>query len=186
MRFTADDYAELLGLYLGDGHIAQGPRTQRLRISLDAAHPNVVRETESLLGRCFTSNRVGRVTACGGTNVIVYVYNRHLACLFPQAGAGKKHERPIVLESWQQAIVAHAPWSLLRGLIRSDGCVFLNRTGAHEYLSYEFANWSADILDLFVDTSHRVGLSPRRYARHARLYRRADVARLLDHRVTKT
>jgi hypothetical protein len=40
-----------------------------------------------------------------------------------------KHERPIVLEPWQRELVAATPWALLRGLIRSDGCVFINRTG---------------------------------------------------------
>ncbi|MEK6271181.1 MAG: helix-turn-helix domain-containing protein [Actinomycetota bacterium] len=32
MWFTPEDYAELLGLYLGDGCISQHPRTTRLRI----------------------------------------------------------------------------------------------------------------------------------------------------------
>jgi hypothetical protein len=36
IRFTADDYAELLGLYLGDGCISSQPRTARLRVALDA------------------------------------------------------------------------------------------------------------------------------------------------------
>jgi hypothetical protein len=57
------------------------------------------------------------------------------ACHFPQAGPGKKHERPIVLEPWQAAIVEAEPWRFLRGCIRSDGCVFINRTGRYEYLS---------------------------------------------------
>src|SRR4051794_22870142 len=39
MQFTAEDYAELLGLYLGDGCISEGPRTQRLRLYLDAKYP---------------------------------------------------------------------------------------------------------------------------------------------------
>jgi hypothetical protein len=184
--FTDDDYAELLGLYLGDGHIAQLARTQKLRISLDAAHVQVVADTEVLLRRCFPHNCVSRVTACGGTNVIPYVYHAHLACLFPQAGPGKKHERLLVLEAWQYRIVEAAPWALLRGLIRSDGCIFVNRTGRYEYVSYDFANLSVDILDLFTRTCERLGLRPRRYARHVRLYRREDVARLLAHGVTKT
>jgi hypothetical protein len=39
IRFMPDDYAELLGLYLGDGCISEGARTQRLRLSLDAKYP---------------------------------------------------------------------------------------------------------------------------------------------------
>jgi hypothetical protein len=59
--------------------------------------------------------------------------------------------------------------------------VFVNRTGRYEYLSYHFANYSTDILDLFESTCVDLGLRPRRYARAIRLNRRDDVARLVDH-----
>jgi hypothetical protein len=186
VRFTAEDYAELLGLYLGDGHIAQLARTQKLRISLDARYPRIVADAEALLGRCFPDNRVGRVRADGGATVVPHVHHAHLTCLFPQAGPGKKHERPIALEPWQHALVAAAPWSLVRGLIRSDGCVFINRTGRYEYLSYHFANRSQDILGLFAQTCRALGLSPRLTSGNVRLNRREDVARLLVHVGYKT
>jgi hypothetical protein len=86
-----------------------------------------------------------------------------------------------VLEDWQRTIVEAEPWPFLRGCIRSDGCVFVNRTGRYEYLSYGFANYSADILDLVGSTCRAQGLRPRRYARAIRLNRRGDVARLLEH-----
>jgi len=175
------EYAELLGLYLGDGHITETARTERLRLTLDAAHPRVVAESEALLRHVFAGNRVGRFTAHEGRMVVLYVYSSHLSCLFPQHGAGKKHERHISLEPWQQALVSAAPWELLRGCIRSDGCVFINRTGPYDYLSYEFSNLSVGILDLFVGTCERLGLRPRRYARRVRLNRREDVARLVEH-----
>jgi hypothetical protein len=185
VRFTAADYAELLGLYLGDGHIAELSRTQRLRLSLDSRHEEVVADADALLRRCFPANRVGRVIGPRGTMVVLHVYHRHLSCLFPQHGSGKKHDRPILLEAWQRGLVDAAPWSLLRGLIRSDGSVYLNRTGRYVYLSYDFHNRSRDILDLFVDVCQALDLRPRVYARHARLYRRADVAQLVEHDVTK-
>src|SRR4051812_34062033 len=45
VALDAGDYAELLGLYLGDGCISVLERTQRLRISLDAKYPGIVRNT---------------------------------------------------------------------------------------------------------------------------------------------
>jgi hypothetical protein len=177
----ARDYAELLGLYLGDGHITTMARTDRLRLTLDAAHPRVVDESEALLRRVFPKNRVGHRHRHHGRMVILTLYSQHLSCLFPQHGPGKKHERRIVLADWQQEMVSLAPWDFLRGCIRSDGCVFVNRTGAYEYLSYDFTNVSADILGVFADTCTLVGLHPRRYARRVRLCRRDDVARLLEH-----
>jgi hypothetical protein len=181
VRFTPADYAELLGLYLGDGHISELARTQRFRLSLDTKHADIVRDAAALLVRCFPANATGRVLADGGSTAVLRVYHRHLACLFPQHGVGRKHERDVSLEPWQWAIVASAPWAFLRGCIRSDGCVFVNRTGRYEYLSYEFSNLSREILEAFVATCTMLGLRPRRYAYHVRLNRREDVARLLEH-----
>ena len=138
-------------------------------------------DTEALLRRCFPHNLVGGVRVHGGAEIVLHVYCGHLSCLFPQHGPGKKHDRAIVLEEWQRAIVDAAPWAFLRGCIRSDGCVFVNRTGRYEYLSYGFANYSTDILDLVESTCVAQGLRPRRYARAIRLNRREDVARLLEH-----
>ncbi len=183
--FTDADYAELLGLYLGDGHISEYARTQRLRLFLDARYRTIVDETDALLRRCFPQNPVGRVLFHEGLKPRP-VYCGHLSCLFPQHGPGKKHDRAIVLESWQQDRVTAAPWAFLRGCIRSDGCVFVNRAGRYEYLSYGFANHSSDILDLVEATCLGQGMRPRRYARAIRLNRREDVARLLEHVGTKS
>jgi hypothetical protein len=181
LTFSDDDYAELLGLYLGDGHISELPRTQRLRLFLDARYRTIVEETDALLRRCFSENPVGRVVFHRGAEAVLHVYCSHLSCLFPQHGPGKKHDRPILLEGWQRTIVSAAPWAFLRGCIRSDGCVFVNRTGPYEYLSYGFANHSCDILDLVESTCLAQGLRPRRYARAIRLNRREDVAQLVEH-----
>jgi hypothetical protein len=181
VSLTAADYAELLGLYLGDGHISPTPRTERLRIFLDAKYTRIVDETEALLRRIFPQSRVGRGSRHHGSMTVLSVYYGHLCCLFPQHGPGKKHERPIVLEPWQSELVAAAPWALLRGCIRSDGCVFVNRTGLYSYLSYDFSNRSADIREIFASVCETAGLRPRRNATHVRLNRRADVALLREH-----
>jgi len=116
-----------------------------------------------------------------GAMTILSFYSSHLPCLFPQHGPGKKHERPIVLETWQADAIADAPWRFLRGCIRSDGCSYINRTGPYEYLSYEFFNCSRDILDLFCRTCDQVGVEYRRYAKRARIYRRPSVALMEAH-----
>jgi hypothetical protein len=178
MRFTAGEYAELLGFYLGDGHIVRAGRTSRLRVSLDARYPVLVRHVRALIAGCFPANEVSIVAADGGGTAIVSMYSSHLPCLFPQHGVGKKHDRPIVLEPWQRALVEQAPWSLLRGLLHSDGCIFINRTGPHRYLSADFCNSSGDIRALFVSTCERVGLRPRSTGDRVRLYRREDVGEI--------
>jgi hypothetical protein len=185
IRFTGEDYTELLGLYLGDGCISTGPRTERLRIALDTKYPGIITELAALLTRCFPHNSVGATDKKGEACVAVWVYSQHLSCLFPQHGPGKKHERTIGLESWQWRLVEKAPWPLLRGLIRSDGCAFINRTGPYEYLSYDFANLSKDVIDIFTTTCDLVGVEYRvtRYCRRwsVRINRRGSVALMEGH-----
>lgn len=180
MAFTSEDYAELLGLYLGDGYVVRMPRTWRFQLYLDSKHTQIVRDSRALFRRCFPHNDVGTVYGHEGRMTVLSVYSAHLPCVFPQHGEGMKHLRQIVLDDWQRMIVEEAPWSFLKGCIRSDGCSFINRTGPYEYLSYQFANHSSDILDLFCATCDSVGLEYRRYAQAVRINRRRSVARLKD------
>jgi hypothetical protein len=179
--FTDSDYAELLALYLGDGHIVRTGRADRLRLFLDSRYDRIVTDARELLERCFHGRRVGCFEAHGGTMTVLSVYCTHLRCIFPQHGEGKKHERPIVLEPWQREVLEREPWPFIRGCIRSDGCVFVNRTGRYEYLSYDFKNKSADILGLFTDACELAGVAYRRYVGHVRIYRRESVALMLQH-----
>ena len=126
----------------------------------------------------FPENKVGVTFFKEGRVLVLHLYSRHLRCVFPQAGPGKKHRRRIVLADWQEDCIGAAPWALLRGLINSDGCSFINRTGPYEYLCYEFANHSQDILDLFCATCDRVAVEYRRYAKCVRIYKRPSVALL--------
>src|SRR4051812_45413324 len=176
LAMTADRYAELLGLYLGDGCISRLGRTHSLRFSLDAKYAGIVTATRELMTVAFPDHHIGVVVAHRGSVNVVQVYSSHLPCLFPQHGAGRKHERPIVLEAWQLAHVDATPWPFLRGCFRSDGCAFINRTGRYAYLSYDFTNLSAGILDLYAQACETVGVEYRRYARRIRIYRRASVA----------
>jgi hypothetical protein len=179
--FTDADYAELLGLYLGDGHIVRTGRSDRLRLFLDTRYTEIVADARQLLERCFPEHRVGRFQTGKGTTTILSVYCTHLACLFPQHGPGRKHRRNIVLEDWQTAIVDREPWRFLRGCIRSDGCVFVNRTGRYAYTSYEFSNRSSQIRELFMDACDRVDVEYRAYPRYVRIYRRPSVALMQKH-----
>ncbi len=187
MQFTSADYALLLGFYLGDGHITQMARSQRLRVGLDAKYPKVIEELTSLLKRCFPANRVGCHHQHGGTMAVVWLYSKHLGCLFPQHGPGLKHSRLIELEDWQRLHVESEPWALIKGLIWTDGCAFINRTGPYEYLSYDFSNTSTGIVELFLDACSAVGVAYRANFNEARgfwdvrINRRESVALMREH-----
>ncbi|MGD3104897.1 helix-turn-helix domain-containing protein [Streptomyces sp. YGL11-2] len=160
-------YAYLLALYLGDGHIIQYSehRVPNLMITCDDSWPGLMNECEAAMRAVFPENSVCRVRKTGCHNV--KVYSKHLWCMFPQHGPGKKHERQIALEPWQQEIVDAHPWEFLRGLIHSDGCRITNWTTRmvggerkrYEYPRYFFTNKSDDIRKLCSDTLTKVGVA---------------------------
>jgi hypothetical protein len=53
-----ESYAYLLGLYLGDGFIAHGPRATCLRIFFDARYPGIIGECVRAIRAVLPQNRV--------------------------------------------------------------------------------------------------------------------------------
>ncbi|MGW3622376.1 helix-turn-helix domain-containing protein [Streptomyces sp. NPDC000880] len=163
---NARAYAYLLGVYLGDGHIIQNRamRSPSLSVTCADSWPGLMDECERAMRSVFPSNSVCRVRRKGCREV--KMYSKHLWCLFPQHGPGKKHERKIALEPWQQEIVDEHPWEFIRGLVHSDGCRIANWTTRlvggerkrYEYPRYFFSNKSDDIRNLFSDTLTKVGV----------------------------
>ncbi|MEV7614331.1 helix-turn-helix domain-containing protein [Streptomyces sp. NPDC089799] len=167
-------YSYLLGLYLGDGHISHyaGHRVPSLMITLDDHWPGIQDEAEASIKAVFPRHSTCRVRTKGAHNI--KVYSKHLPCMFPQHGPGKKHDRLIALESWQQEIVDAHPWEFIRGLIHSDGCRITNwtvRNGKrYEYPRYWFTNVSDDIRKLFTDTLDQLGVMWTNCTRHGQPY----------------
>jgi hypothetical protein len=150
-------YVYLLGMYLGDGCVSSHPRgVYKLRISMDARYPGIASECERAIQAVMPKNRVGRVGF--GTWHELYAYSKSWPCLFPQHGLGPKHAREIKLTDWQQRLVARWPALLLRGLIHSDGCRFINTGRAWTHPRYSFANKSDDIKRIFCDACDLMGL----------------------------
>jgi hypothetical protein len=182
-----DPYLYLLGLYLGDGCISAGPRgVYRLRITLDLAYPGIVDECEAAMREVAPLNRINRLPRRGHyvdrpepSLVEVSVYSKSWPCLFPQHGPGKKHERAIHLASWQQELMKRAPQPLLRGLVHSDGCRFLN-TGRNGWRCprYAFTNKSDHIRAIFREACELIGVRCTLAPRVVYVSRKADVARL--------
>ena len=113
-----------------------------LRISCDAAYPGIVADAEGVVKAVHPSRPTFRVRAPGVT--VVQSHWKHWPCLFPQHGPGRKHERPIVLEDWQRAIVEQHPADFLRGLFHSDGSRVRNwatRVVAGERKRYDYPRW---------------------------------------------
>jgi hypothetical protein len=179
-------YAYLLGLYLGDGHIARGRRDVcALSLACGDNWPGLITAAKDAMSAVMPASRVCCVQRVGC--VEVKSWSKHWECLFPQHGPGRKHHRPIELAAWQQAIVAAHPGDFVRGLLHSDGCRVVNRvrrisaTGVRRYVypRYFFSNESPDILNLCGSTLDQLGVSWRYSRANAiSVARREAVARL--------
>jgi hypothetical protein len=179
------DYAYLLGMYLGDGCLARTAKGgYSLRISLDSAYPGIIesarRAIAAVKGGALPPAAPHPACAC----VVITSYWKTWPCLFPQHGPGRKHERRIVLESWQQDMVAAAPEAFLRALIHTDGWRGTNRVRVkgrdYEYPRYQFSNRSDDIRRLFTDACDRIGVAWRPWGRFHVSIARCEAVATLD------
>jgi len=136
-----------------------------LRINCADAWPGLVAECERAIAAVHPQRGIYRVRVQG----CVAVTNlwKHWPCVFPQHGPGRKHERSIRLEPWQQAIVETHTGDFLRGLFHSDGCRSMNRIRHvlrdcerwYAYPRYFFDNESRDILRLCGEGLDRLGIA---------------------------
>jgi transcriptional regulator with XRE-family HTH domain len=177
-------YAYLLGQYLGDGHLLITQRTPLLSVYCDRRYPEVIAEIAEAFVACGAHTTYHRrLKGCVG----VQAYLKHWPCLFPQAGLGKKHDRPIVLADWQTEIVAAHPGKFLRGLFHSDGCRAVNRIKkngkVYEYPRYFFSNKSADIMRLCQEALDRLGIEWRMARPDSLSVAKRDAVALLDQHV---
>jgi hypothetical protein len=177
-------YVYLLGVYLGDGCISTHPRgVYRLRLHLDLRYPAIVDACEQAIRDLAPRNRVNRLGRRSNfvdrpqvTYIELSAYSKSWVCLFPQHGPGKKHERRIALEPWQQSLVDKRPELLLRGLIHSDGCRFINTGRQWRHPRYAFTNLSDDIRGIFCDACDVLGVAWTTAPRTVYVSRKADVA----------
>lgn len=163
-HFDQVAYSYLLGLYLGDGHIVSKRKQHHLSIYCNASQTGLIAAAEDAMRAVMPLPSVSRVRRSGC--VEVKSYTRHWTCMFPQHGPGRKHDRKIALEPWQQAVVDAHPWEFIRGLIHSDGCRTTNWTTRlvagerkrYEYPRYFFTNASDDIRGIYTATLDKLGI----------------------------
>lgn len=179
-------YAELLGWYLGDGHITHQRRgVYGLHIYNDQKYVDLNEHILDLMRAVKPGSRphTRLVPGC----VISTVSWKHWPCLFPQHGPGRKHERTLVMADWQRAVVAEHPADFLRGLFHSDGCLVKNwatrvvagEKKRYDYPRWQFVNESADIMTWCREALDLVGVRYRQTKpRVLSVSRRDDVARL--------
>lgn len=136
-------------------------------MALDGAYPGIIDEVMSAAVITALGRRVQVYDVPGSRGKVMQCAWRRWPEVFPQHGPGRKHERAIVLEPWQQQIADAHPDELVRGLIHSDGCRSVNRfsttlpsgrTATYEYPRYFFSNLSPEIRQMFRDACAALGV----------------------------
>jgi hypothetical protein len=177
-------YAYLLGLYLGDGHIARIGRVHVLRIYLDRSYPGIVHGCAEAMQQVVPLNKVSVYHDPTAFMDRVQSYSKQWTCLIPQHGPGLKHLRRIELTDWQRAITHRHPEPLLRGLIHSDGCRGTNTIKhpkkTYRYPRYQFSNRSDDVKGIFCEHLDLVGVDWRVMNRWTISVARRESVALLD------
>jgi hypothetical protein len=162
-RLPTEQYAYLLGIYLGDGCLTSFPRgVWKLRVFCDAQYSGIIEAVAHAMAAVKGSGTASIYPRRGGC-VEVAMYWKHWARLFPQHGPGPKWQRDIRLADWQQAIVDREREAFLCGLIDSDGCriiaIYRERDGkSRAYGRYVFSNRSEQIHRLFGDSLDALGI----------------------------
>jgi hypothetical protein len=94
--------------------------------------------------------RVGETNGC-----VISLYSTNLLKLFPQHDIGKKHERQIVIEDWQNDIINEYNEDFLKGLIYTDGCFYYSG----KYERCNFTNKSLDIINLCSESMKKLNIN---------------------------
>jgi hypothetical protein len=180
-----ESYAYLLGLYLGDGYLAEAPRKVfHLRITLDCRYPTIILAATEAMQVVVPGNRVSAHPRREFAAVEVGSYSKRWPDLLPQHGPGPKHLRPISLVDWQSSITRRFPKALVRGLIHSDGSRYLarqrRRGRVYSYPRYSFKNESEDILGIFWTHLRLIGVHCTRSNANTIQVARREAVGLLD------
>ena len=150
---------------LGDGHLTVSRKAVwALSITCCDGWPELMSQARLAMSAVMPCSKVFAVARTGCTEI--KSTSKHWLCLFPQHGPGRKHERAIDLEPWQEQIVAKYPGDFARGLFHSDGCRAINRVRRplrdgdrwYVYSRYFFVNHSADIHRLCGEALDRLGV----------------------------
>ncbi|MDQ3739336.1 MAG: hypothetical protein M3389_00200 [Actinomycetota bacterium] len=183
VALPAAAYAYLLGMYLGDGHIARRGRSIELRIYCDAAYPRIVEEVRTAIRTVRPGANVWSTNRPHARCLVVASGWRAWPAVIPQNGPGRKHARPIRLAPWQLELTRAEPDQLVRGLLHSDGCRYVARQRCgdrvYSYVRYPFSNRSDDIRRIFCEHLQLLGIGWTHPSRHGiAIDRRAEVAKL--------
>src|SRR5690606_27869869 len=157
---TRLNLAYIIGISLGHGNLSSpNKRVTRLRITCDSTYSNIEKEICTALADLFPKNKISKAEGQKNTYFNISVYSNKLNEYMPwKVGAGSKFQQNARVPKWifeDNRFVR----SCLRGLIQTDGSIYLDR-------GYKMVNFTNNTLDLVMDVKYmmeRLGYRPRLY-----------------------
>jgi len=117
----------IIGIALGDGNLSKPNRgAVRLRISCDKKYPFLYQKIFNSLKLLLPDNKVSLVDRGSGC-LDISVYSNHLEKLLEwKAKKGSKFLQRVGIPSWVKSNNKYKV-NCLRGLIETDGCIYIDR-----------------------------------------------------------
>ena len=169
------DLAELIGVVLGDGHIAKFPRTEGLTISGNAHNTGFTRRYGGLVQKLFGKKpyvvRSGERKSC----MRIRIYQRDISKRL-DIPAGNRSTCVINIPSW---VRQRRPFLIryLRGLYEAEGSFSVHRpTFTFKFL---FSNRNPSLLNAVMEGLGVLGFHPHRSRDKVQLSRKDEVYRCM-------
>lgn len=157
--------AYVIGVALGDGNLSSpSKRATRLRITCDSTYPDIESEICNALKTLLPANKVSIVKGPRDSYFNISVYSNKLNTWMPwKVGHGSKFKQNARVPDWifRSNIYVTA---CLRGLIQTDGSIYLDR-------GYKMVNFTNNIENLVQDVKamiERLGYQPHLYKTNQR------------------
>jgi intein/homing endonuclease len=169
-------FAELLGIFMGDGHVGEYQASVVTNSETDLEHAHYIQQLlKDLFGVPATLTLRKDKKAC-----TVLASSKELCNFFEGQGIpkGNKLRKGMRIPQWVDSNRDYR-YAFVRGLIDTDGCVYFDRHRVKE-VSYSsvciaFTNASNILLSYVEEMLKSEGLHPTRWGRNIRLRRRSEV-----------
>jgi hypothetical protein len=165
------DLAELLGMALGDGHVCVYPRTEELRITLNADDVDLIERCAVLIEKVFGKKAYVIPCSRGSNATKVGLYEKHISERLGMPTGARKH-LTIKVPAWilknRDFIVRY-----LRGLYEAEGCFCIHEPTCTFKL--QFSNVNKSMLDNVFRLMKKLGFHPHRSPTQIQLSKKEEV-----------
>lgn len=171
----SNEYAELIGIILGDGCVTAFPRTEALRITCNSEQRGYITHIAALMQRIFNKKPSVHKRKNQNTTDVVLYKNRLSEIL--QISCGNKIKNGVSVPSWIKSRNSYAI-QCLKGLFETDGC--FHEDSANYTCVMEFKNVCRNLLQDVYWMLKRFGYHPQIGKVYVRLARKKEAYSFKD------